>query len=327
MIIRALASVVLLVLAFIAIGGALTAATAAPPLRGQMVDIGGRRLHLICEGPPAGTAGPTIVFEAGAFGFSADWGAVQQMATQRGWRSCSYDRAGAGVSDPGPAPRDALHITDDLHTLLAKAGEKGPFILVGHSMAGLYIPMYAKRWPGEVAGLVYVDATTRAASQERAMSGFVNRFAQSSKWAAIGASMGLFKPLTDRYGDRIGLPPAAKAEKKFAFASGAHNRNAYAEVREWGLSAKELVDIGAVDPALPVSVVTAGPERAQQTLRTAPATESRHGYYRNVEAAEHRTLLGLEHGVEVIEGIARVRAALPSAPAAQTAQAAAPDRS
>ena len=310
MIVRALACLVLLVLVFIAAGGALSAATAAPPLRGKMVDIGGRRLHLICEGPPAGTNGPTIVFEAGAFGFSADWGAVQQMATAKGWRSCAYDRAGAGVSDPGPGPRDALHVTDDLHALLAKAGEKGPFILVGHSMAGLYLPLYAKRWPEEVAGFVYVDATTREASKERAMNGFVNRFAQSSKWASIGASMGLFKPLTNRYGDRIGLPPAAKAEKKHAFASGAHNRNAYAEVREWGPSAKQLVDIGAVDPALPVSVVTAGPERPQQTLRTAPATESKHGYYRNVEAAEHRTLLGLEHGREVIEGIARVRAAL-----------------
>ncbi len=312
MIFRIIAGLVLLVLVFVAAGGALSAFAGAPPLRGQMIDVGGgRRMHIICEGPPAGTNGPTVVFEAGAFGFSADWGAVQQMATQAGWRSCSYDRAGAGLSDPGPEPRDARRITDDLHTLLNKAGEKGPYILVGHSMAGLYIPMFANRWPAEVAGLVFVDATTRQASEARAMSGFVTQFAQASKWAAVGASMGLFKPLTNKYGDRIGLPPAAKAEKSHAFASGRHNRNAYAEVREWGLSAKELVDIGPLNPALPVSVVTAGPERGDfQALRTAPATESQHGYYRNVEAAEHRTLLGLEYGREVIEGIARVRAAL-----------------
>jgi pimeloyl-ACP methyl ester carboxylesterase len=322
MILRLLACLVLAVLVFIAAGGVLSAATAAPPLRGKMVDIGdNRRLHIICEGPPAGTAGPTIVFEAGAFGFSADWGAVQQMATQRGWRSCAYDRAGAGISDPGPEPRDALKITDDLHTLLDTAGEKGPFILVGHSMAGLYIPIYAQRWPDEVAGLVFVDATTRQASQARVMSGFVNRFAQASKWAAIGASMGLFKPLTGKYGDRIGLPPAAKAEKKHAFASGSHNRNAYAEVREWSLSAQQLIDSGPLDPALPVSVITAGAEREQQSLRTAPATESRHGYYRNVEAAEHRTLLGLEHGAQVVEGIASVRAAAMDAPPATAATA------
>ena len=68
MILRLLACLVLAVLVFIAAGGLLSAATAAPPLRGAMVDIGdGRRLHIICEGPPAGTNGPTIVFEAGAF--------------------------------------------------------------------------------------------------------------------------------------------------------------------------------------------------------------------------------------------------------------------
>jgi pimeloyl-ACP methyl ester carboxylesterase len=325
MILRLAACLVLAVLAFIAVGGLLSAATASPPLRGQMVDIGdGRRLHIICEGPPAGTAGPTIVFEAGAFGFSADWGAVQQMATERGWRSCSYDRAGAGLSDPGPQPRDALKITDDLHALLNKAGEQGPFILVGHSMAGLYIPIYAKRWPDQVAGLVFVDATTPQATKERAMSGFATRFAQASKWAAIGASMGLFKPVTGKYGDRIGLPPAAKAEKKHAFASGAHNRNAYDEVKVWNLSGQQLIDAGPLNPELPVSVVTAGAARAPalQALRAAPAGESKHGYYRNVDGAEHRTLLGLEHGGEVIEGIARVRAA----PAALPVAAAPSDR-
>lgn len=312
MILRLLACLVLAVLVFIAAGGALAAVAGAPPLRGQMIDVGdGRRMHIICEGPPAGTEGPTVVFEAGAFGLSADWGAVQQMATQRGWRSCSYDRAGAGLSDPGPAPRDALKVTDDLHTLLNLAGETGPYILVGHSMAGLYIPVFAKRWPDEVAGLVFVDATTRQASEARVMNGFANRFATASRWAAVGASMGLFKPLAGKYGDRIGLPAAAAAEKRHAFASGSHNRNAYAEVREWNLSAQQLVDIGPLDPALPVSVVTAGAGRQayQQQLRIAPATESRYGYYRNVEAAQHRTLLGLEHGGAVIEGIERVRAA------------------
>ena len=125
-----------------------------------------------------------------------------------------------------------------------KAGEQGPFILVGHSMAGLYIPIYAKRWPDQVAGLVFVDTTTPQATKERAMSGFATRFAQASKWAAIGASMGLFKPVTGKYGDRIGLPPAAKAEKKHAFASGAHNRNAYDEVKVWNLSGQQLIDAG-----------------------------------------------------------------------------------
>ena len=108
-------------LAFIAAGGALSVVAG----RRRAVDVGsGRRMHLICEGPPGN--GSTIVFEAGAFGLSADWGAVQQMATLRGWRSCAYDRAGMGASDPSPEPRDAIRITADFEHLLKTAAENGP---------------------------------------------------------------------------------------------------------------------------------------------------------------------------------------------------------
>ncbi len=319
--VRLLAVPLVAVLAFIAVGGAMSAVAGAPPLRGQMVDVGGRRLHIICEGPVG--AEPTVVFEAGAFGFSADWGAVQQMTTQRGWRSCAYDRASMGISDPGPAPRDAMTVTADLERLLKAAGEKGPYVLVGHSMAGLYLPLFAKRYPDQVAGLVLVDATTRQATAAGLQAGFVNRFARASRWAAIGASAGLFKPLTGRFGDRIGLPPAAKAEKGHAFASGAHNRAAYAEIKVWPTSAQQMVDAGPLDPALPVSVVTAGPDLGdrpgRKEMQAAPATNSRFGYYRNVEGAEHRTLLGLEYAGEVVEGIARVRAAPTRTQTASTA--------
>src|SRR5579871_4348327 len=106
-------------------------------MRGKMIDIGGRRLHLIAEGAPG--ARPTVLLEAGAFGFSADWGVVQQRLAASGWHVLAYDRAGLGVSDPGPEPRDGQAVIDDLDALLAKTGERGPFILVGHSMAGLYL--------------------------------------------------------------------------------------------------------------------------------------------------------------------------------------------
>jgi pimeloyl-ACP methyl ester carboxylesterase len=312
MILRLLSIPVLAVLGFIAFGGAVGAVAGAPPLRGQMIDVdGGRRMHIICEGPAG--AGPTIVFEAGAFGLSADWGAVQQMTTERGWRSCAYDRAGMGISDPSPAAPDALTVTADLERLLGLAGERGPYILVGHSMAGLYLPLFASRYPDQVAGIVLVDATTRQASAGAATTGFVNRFARASRWAAAGASIGLFKPIAGSYGDRIGLPPAAKAEKQRAFASGRHNRQASAEVRIWQTSARQMLDAGPLDPALPVSVITAGPETPERAgrkaMQSAPALQSRHGYFRNVESANHRSLLGLDHGAAIVEGIARARAA------------------
>jgi pimeloyl-ACP methyl ester carboxylesterase len=312
MILRLLSVPVLAVLSFIALGGAMSALAGPPPLRGQMVDVGdGRRMHIICEGPADG--GPTIVFEAGAFGLSADWGAVQQMTTARGWRSCAYDRAGMGMSDPADFAPDALHVTADLERLLRLAQERGPYILVGHSMAGLYLPLFANRYPDQVAGLVLVDATTRQASAGAATEGFVNRFSRASRWAAAGASLGLFKPVAGSYGDRIGLPPAAKAEKQRAFASGRHNRQAYAEVKIWQTSARQMLDAGPLDTALPVSVITAGPETPERAgrkaMQSAPAQQSRHGYFINIEAANHRSLLGLDHAQAIVEGIARARAA------------------
>ena len=69
-----------------------------PP--GAMIDVGGRRMHIDCAG--ARSTKPTVVFESGAFGFSADWDVVQTRLTAEGLRSCAYDRAGMGFSDPGP---------------------------------------------------------------------------------------------------------------------------------------------------------------------------------------------------------------------------------
>lgn len=313
MILRLLLIPLIAVLAFIALGGALSAMAGSPPLRGRLIDVGdGRRRHIICEGPTG--HGPTIVFEAGAFGFSADWGAVQQMATAQGWHSCAYDRAGMGLSDPGDNAHDAIAVTADLHKLLALAGETGPYILVGHSMAGIYLPLYAKRWPDEVAGLVLCDATTRVATTMGHTSAFIDQFTKASRMAALASSVGAFKLVQGKYGDRIGLPPAAKAEKRHAFASANHNRTAYEEVKAWPVAAQQMVDAGPLDPSLPVSVITAGPAApgrdGRKSTQAAPAEASRHGYYKNVETADHRTLLGLNHGQEIIAGIAKVRAAL-----------------
>jgi pimeloyl-ACP methyl ester carboxylesterase len=118
----------------------------------------GRDLRLVCEG--AKSDRPVVWLEAGAFGFAADWGATQEALTAAGWRSCAYDRAGMGYSPPGPAPRDGLAIVSDFEKLVAASGEPGPYILVGHSMAGLRLREYAGRNPSKIAGLVLVDAAT-----------------------------------------------------------------------------------------------------------------------------------------------------------------------
>jgi pimeloyl-ACP methyl ester carboxylesterase len=122
------------------------------PPPGQLVDVGGYRLHIQC----AGTGSPTVILDAAADMMSADWGWIQPAVAQH-TRVCAYDRAGMGWSDPGPLPRDAQHISAELHTLLTKAGLSGPYVLVGHSAGGLYVRMYAAHYPDEVVGMVLVD--------------------------------------------------------------------------------------------------------------------------------------------------------------------------
>ena len=95
-----------------------------PPL-GRLVDIGGRKLHLLCAG--AGT--PTVILVAGGGAFAIDWALVQPK-TSGLTRVCSYDRAGLGWSDPGPGEETVEETVDDLHRLLREAGEKEPYLLV-----------------------------------------------------------------------------------------------------------------------------------------------------------------------------------------------------
>lgn len=315
---RAVAGIALLFVSFVAVGGLMSAASHPVP-RGTMVDIGeGRQLRMVCEGPSSDR--PLVWLEAGAFGFAADWGATQQALSAAGWRSCAYDRAGMGFSPPGPAPRDGLAIVSDFEKLVAASGEKGPFILVGHSMAGLRLREYAGRNPDKIAGLVLVDAATADASETEAFKPFIQAFATASRWAARGASLGLYKPLAyTGLGDKIGLPPAAKAEKRWAFASGPHNRTAAAEVELWSQSADQAVAVPAYDPAWPVAVVTAGPIQGREkrkAMQVAPAERSAHGYVDHVEAATHTRLLGDQfagHIVKAVEFVAGA-AARPLAP-------------
>lgn len=324
-ILKGVAGFVLALIAYVAVGGAMTAIAGAPTPRGQFYDIGGRRMHIVCAGPPRNDASrndisrssdPTVLLEAGAFGFSADWGVVQDKLAAAGIRSCSYDRAGLGYSDPGPKPRDGLNVEKDLEKLLAAAGEKGPFILCGHSMAGLRLRIFAARHPGLVKGVVLVDATTPESMDSKVVQHFVGVFSNLSRLAALGAGAGLFKPLVyTQFGDKIGLTGPAKAEKRWAFANGRHNYWSAEEVRDWPLAAQQARDAGAFPRDLPVAVVTAGaqaaggPRAGLKTLQSAPADASRHGYVEHVAGAAHATLLGEAYADAIVRGIQHVRAA------------------
>ena len=123
------------------------------PAPGERVDVGGYNLHIYCTGEGS----PTVVVDAGNGDFSLGWSLVQPDVADF-TRICTYDRAGYGWSDPGPQPRSAEQIAAELHTLLANAGIEGPYVLVGHSMGGYDVRMFAHLYPDEVAGMVLVDS-------------------------------------------------------------------------------------------------------------------------------------------------------------------------
>jgi pimeloyl-ACP methyl ester carboxylesterase len=305
---RGFAGVVVFFVSYIAVGGVMSA-KGAPRPRGEMVQIEpGRSLRLVCEGPR--NARPVVWLEAGAFGFAADWGATQEALTAAGFRSCAYDRAGMGYSPVGPAPRDGLAIVSDFEKLVAASGEPGPYILVGHSMAGLRLRQYAGRNPDKIDGVVLVDAATPEAALNPRMSGFIKAFASASRWAARGASIGLYKPLVHTgLGDKIGLPKQAGDEKRWAFANGRHNRTSADEVALWPQASQQAGQQPPYDPAWPVAVVTAGPVKGRESwkaLQAAPATASRHGMVDNVEAATHTRLLGQGFADHIVKAVAFV---------------------
>jgi pimeloyl-ACP methyl ester carboxylesterase len=119
---------------------------------GQLIDVGGFRLHLHC----CGQGSPTVVMDSALGGSSVSWLLVQPHIAEL-TRVCSYDRAGFGWSDRGPMPRTAGRIADELRVLLERANVPPPYVVVGHSFGGLVMRIFAARYQSDVAGMVLVD--------------------------------------------------------------------------------------------------------------------------------------------------------------------------
>lgn len=135
-----------------------TAATEADqrnfPPPGNLIDVGGFKMHINCTGEGS----PTVILETMSGGISSYWGWVQSELQSR-TRVCVYDRAGRGWSEPDPEPQSLARTAHNLHALLGNAHVDGPYILVGHSIGGIYVRQFAAEYPEEVAGMVLVDAS------------------------------------------------------------------------------------------------------------------------------------------------------------------------
>ncbi|MDQ6931041.1 MAG: alpha/beta hydrolase [Candidatus Eremiobacteraeota bacterium] len=133
----------------------LLAAAPAPeqvPTRERYVDVGGYRLHALVQG----SGKIPVVFESGLGEDSASWSDVQPTIARQ-HLTVSYDRSGLGKSEVSPNPRDAEEMALELHLMLHRAEITPPYVLVGHSLGGYILRIFAAHFPGEVAGLVFVD--------------------------------------------------------------------------------------------------------------------------------------------------------------------------
>jgi len=122
------------------------------PPPGNLIDVGGFKMHIHCEGEGS----PTVILEAMSGGVSAQWGWIQPEI-QKETRVCVYDRAGLGWSESDPESPTLARTVRNLHTLLVNANIAGPYVMVGHSIGGVYVRQFAADYPDEVAGVVLLD--------------------------------------------------------------------------------------------------------------------------------------------------------------------------
>jgi pimeloyl-ACP methyl ester carboxylesterase len=264
-------------------------ATYAAP--GELVDVGGHRLHINCTG----TGGPTVVLEAGLGEPStimAGWIAPAVSSTAR---VCVYDRAGKGWSDPAPEGADPLAVVTDLHTLLERHGEAGPYVLAGHSSGGVYVQAYAATYPDDVAGLVLIDSQPRTALTD--LPGYSGDYAALRKASGIaqpGARFGVMRLVSNMSSGA--LPDSVRAQER-AFGSTAGQarsmRDELAALPTVMERAQALTGVGDK----PVAIVTAEQDAMDGWLQLQAemarlSTNSRH---RSVPDASHTSVVEDEH--------------------------------
>ena len=259
---------------------------AAYPMPGQLIDVGGHRLHLHCTG----SGSPTVVLEPGLGEASSVMGWIAP-AVARDTRVCVYDRAGRGWSEAADGRQDGAQIAADLHTLLDRAHVPGPYVLAGHSFGGLYILTFAAQYPDQVAGMVLLDSTAPASAPgPPAKAGSYDLPGRISALLPAVAHLGAARLVGQfSYGT---LPPRSRDEARARSATASDVESFLNEFLEGSTAVRQAASL--VDFAdKPLIVVTAGREHddawlaAQDKLATL-STNSRH---RIVADATHASLL------------------------------------
>jgi len=298
---RKLTLVVLLVLVGLAaagavyqqIGQALDRRALTPP--GRVVAVADTTMHLHCSG----AGGPTVVLEAGAFGFAQVWSRVQPRLAER-VRVCSYDRAGLGWSGDADA-HDAVATARRLHALLDVAGEPGPYVLVGHSLGGAFVRAFVATYPADVVALGLVEPT-HPDQLERLPPAARTAHARVADVLPIVAALshvGIIR-LTNPLGRlHVGLPADDFRAANLFTSTASHLRTSHAEFAAWdatmaaarantSLGDRPLVVISAAEP---MAGMTAEIFTVNVQMHAELAGLSTRGRHVTVEGANHMSLL------------------------------------
>ena len=227
----------------------------AYPAPGQLIDIGGYSLHIQC----AGAGSPTVVLDAGLGGTSLDWKLVQPQLSQI-TRVCAYDRAGMGWSDSGPAPRSPAQLAGEQHTLLGNAGIAGPYILVGQSLAGKNVRLFALQHPDEVAGMVLVDARSEVVDEHTSpeeVQAFRREVATQSNYYRLARALGLVRLFGASQVEMAAVSDVTRMEIAL-FASSQHGLDATAAEALERASSDDQLQAAPSLGDLPLIVLAAG---------------------------------------------------------------------
>ena len=286
-------------LAFQAVASGGDARRYPPP--GEMVDVGGYRLHLDVSGGEGGPDGrPVVLLDAGSQSASFQWGWVQREVAGDA-RVVAYDRPGNGWSEAPPEPVDAGRFAEDLHEALGKAGVEGPYVVVGHSMGSLTARSFAEAYPDEVAGAVLVDPRNLSLHED-----FPEDFPEATvpfepplvvRLQGVAARLGVVR-LLDPLGDYAAQLPDRQGDEGRAYvASDKLYQGQWADIRLAEDAAQMLRDGEHLDDE-PLVVLSAGEPDAMNF----PTDDRRAFTAMHQEMAgdlssrgEHRVVRGADH--------------------------------
>jgi pimeloyl-ACP methyl ester carboxylesterase/uncharacterized membrane protein (UPF0136 family) len=258
----------------------------AYPMAGQLIDVGGHRLHLQCTG----SGSPTVVLQPGGGDMSSAMGWVAPAVAAH-TRVCVYDSAGRGWSEASDVTQDGSQMMTDLHTLLHRAGVPGPYVLAGHSFGGLYVRIFAAQYPDEVAGMVLIDSTgaNLPASTSPQSWGPDDILARVSVLASTSARLGVGRLFGLGYGS---LPPQSDDEVRAKLAASTSLRSTIDEYIQASASEHEaasLTDFG--DKPLVVMTAGDGNDAAWRAAQNQTVTLSTNSVHRVIEGAVHADLV------------------------------------